>query len=157
MELLEMKKLIAFLTAVLVLSAFCGCSGPPVGFQDVENIAIVDFSFDDGNSKYSYSFDLENGVFTADCLDGTTEYVLEQEEIEAIRDSIVPAAQWPGDYRRSSTGYSYPQNYTIVMTYADGTNCVLKGTSSNGRKWPEGFNELKSTFDSIVQVRLESK
>lgn len=150
-----MKRIIAFLSLVLALSAFCGCSGPPVGFQDVEHIATVDFSFDDGIKKYSYSFDLQNGVLTADCLDGTTKYVLEQVEIEAIRNSIVPVAQWPGDYRHSSTGVNYPQNYTIIITYADGTECILKGTSANGKKWPEGFNELKSTLDGIVQARMD--
>ena len=150
-----MNKIITFLSLMLVISVFCGCSGPPVGYQDVQNIVTVDYSFDDGSSsKYIYSFDLEEGIFTADCLDSSTEYVLEQEEIDSIRNSFVPASGWPGDYRYSSAGLNYPQNYTIVITYADGTNCVLKGTSANGKKWPEGFDELRSTLDGIVQSRV---
>lgn len=43
----------------------------------------------------------------------------------------------------------------IIITYADGTECILKGTSANGKKWPEGFNELKSTLDGIVQARMD--
>ena len=148
-----MKRIIALLSLILVLSAFCGCSGPPVGFQDVENIATVDFMFDDGG-KYNYSFDLESGVFSADCLDESTEYVLEQTEIEAIRAAIEPAGKWPGDFRYSSAGYNYPQRYNMVITYADGTECVLTGVSSNGSNWPEGFEELKSTLDGIVQARV---
>ena len=146
-----MKRIITYISLILVISFLCGCS-KPVGFQDVENIVSVDFFFDDGG-EYNYSFDLEKGVFSADCLDESMEYTLEQTEIEAIRVAIEPARGWSGDYRHSSGGFNYLQRYSIVLTYADGTECVLNGTSANGRKWPDGFEELKSTLDDIVQAR----
>ena len=135
-----------------------GCSEPS-GFQDVENITSIDYYFDNGNNRYNYSFDLEKGVFyfcfDFEKLEDSPEYKLEKSENEAIRETLGPAGKWIGDYRYTSAGRNYPQSYNIVINFADGTNCVFKGTSANGKKWPKGFEELKSTLDGIVQKRVE--
>ena len=146
------KKAIVFLSVILVISILCGCSGP-TGFQDVKNISSVVYFYDDGDT-YNYSFDLEKGVFSADCLEAT-EYELDRSEIDAIRKSIEPVSKWNDDFKFSyiTPHYSYYHTYKIVIKYVDGTSCVLNGTSENGGKWPEGFVELKATLDGIVQAR----
>ncbi len=152
--------LIKVLVCSLILSVFllCGCVGPPVGYQDVENMTALDFSYDSGNRKYNYSFDLVRGVFCVHFENGDqedpVEYELAQTDIEAIRNSLRPAGKWTGDFHHSSPGLNYPHNYTIDITYSDDTDCVLKGVSANGSKWPEGFEELKSTLDGIVQAGM---
>ena len=153
MQMTGTKKAIFFISAILVVSMLCGCTGP-TGFQDVQNIAFVEYSYDDPE-KYNYSFDLDRGVFSADCLE-EPEYELEQSEIDAIRSSIEPAGKWDDDFKFSylTPHYSYYQSYNIVIKYADGTSCVLTGSSENGGKWPDGFVELKATLDGIVQSRL---
>ena len=150
---LHIKRLIGFMSLILVFSMLCGCGNSgQASFQDVENIVSVEFYYDNGR-EYNYSFDLEKGVLTSDSLKDSKEYVLEQEEIDAIRAAIVPAGKWTGDYKHGSSGLNYPERFNMTITYADGTSCSFKGESANGSRWPEGFNEMKSTFDDIVRAK----
>lgn len=150
---LHVNSLICFISLILVFSMLCGCGNSgQASFQDVENIVSVEFYYDNGR-QYNYSFDLENGILTSDTLDESGEYELEQEEIDVIRAAIVPAGKWTGDFRLGSGGLNYPERFNMTITYADGTSCFFKGESANGSRWPEGFTEMKSTFDDIVRAR----
>ena len=157
-----MRKISASISIILVFTILCGCSGisRPEGFQDVQNIISVDYQFGDfQNFDDHYSFDLERGVFrfTRDANRNSPEYELEQSEIETIRNSIKPTGVWNANYNYQSPGSHLSNHgdwlsYDIVITYADGTSCELKGESS-GEKMPKGFDELRSSFDSIVALR----
>ena len=134
--------------------------------QDVKNIVSVDYYFGKGTSHNYYSFDLERGVFRARTdlsridnkpLDDSPEYDLKQSEIDTIRNSIEPVRKWPFNYKHSSLGRNLPHYYEITINYADGTQHVFTGTSANGTEWPEGFEELRTTFDSIAFARLNEK
>ena len=62
-----MKK-IASLSMVLTFLFLCACSrlsepAGPVGFQNVGNIATVDYIYAVYGKEYNYSFDLDSGVF----------------------------------------------------------------------------------------------
>ena len=154
-----MKKICILIPLILIVSVLCGCSKPLV-MQDVENIVSVDFYFSEGN-EYNYSFDLEKGVFRTSAdkkpLDDSPEYELNQSEIDAIRNSIEPVRKWPYDYHYARLFARYlPRYYKLTINYADGTQLVFNG-SSDGTKWPEGFEELKETFDSIALERLYEK
>lgn len=153
-----MRRIIASISIMLVLTILCGCSGP-AGFQDVQNIVSVDYQFEGYQSFNHYSFDLKRGVFsfTHDSANNSPEYKLEQSEIETIRNSIKPAGMWSANYNYQSLGSHLSNHgdwlsYNIVITYADGTSCELQGNSS-GEKMPKGFDELRSAFDSIVALR----
>lgn len=160
-----MKKTNILLSLVLIFSMLCGCTRP-LAMQDVKNIVSVDYSFGKLNSYSYYSFDLEGGVFRARTdqaatankpLDDSPEYELKQSEIENIRNSIESVRKWPSDYKCAPLfGRYLPQYYKLTINYADGTECVFNG-SSDGAKWPEGFEELSETFDSIAFDRLKRK
>ena len=153
-----MRRIIVSISIILIITILCGCSGP-AGFQDVQNIVSVDYQFEGYQSFNHYSFDLENGVFsfTHNSTGDLPEYELEQSEIETIRNSIKPTGVWNANYNYQSPGSHLSNHgdrlsYDIVITYADGTSCELKGESS-GEKMPKGFDELRSSFDSIVALR----
>ena len=160
-----MKKTNILLSLILIFSLLCGCTRP-LAMQDVKNIVSVDYSHGKGGSYNYYSFDIERGVFRARAdiartdnnpLDDSPEYELKQTEIEAIRDSIEPVGKWPSNYKHSSLGKNLPHYYSLTIKYADGTQRVFTGTSANGTEWPEGFEELKRTFDGITFGRLYEK
>lgn len=154
-----MKKLYSLISLLFIFSILCGCSRP-LFLQDVNNIVTVDYSFNDGN-EYHYSFDLEKGSFHARLddkdLDASPEYELEQSEIDAIRNSIVPLKKWPFEYKKTALGLVRTQTYTIAINYADGSSRVFKGETADGAEWPEGFDELRTTFDGIALKRLKEK
>lgn len=152
------KVAIVILATMILLSLLCGCSGP-AGFQDVENIVSIAYSYNSYTSSNYYTFDLNRKVFGfshSSSQEDLEEYELEQTEIEAIRNAFVPVEKWVSDYQYKSLGGSIKNDnwkyYEIVINYADGTSCVLKGTSS-GEKMPKGFEELNSTLDGIVHSR----
>ena len=152
------KVVIAFLATMLFCFLLCGCNGP-AGFQNVENIVSIDYSYNSYTSSNYYTFDLDRKVFCfshSSTQENLLEYDLNQSEIEAIRNAFVPVEKWVSDYQYKSLGGSIKndnwQYYDIVINYADGTSCVLKGTSS-GEKMPKGFEELNSTLDGIVNSR----
>ena len=153
-----MRKILASISIILVLTILCGCSGP-AGFQDVQNIVSIDYQFEGYQTTNYYSFDLERGVFsyTNKSANNSPEYELEQSEVETIRNSIKLAGEWNVNYNYQSLGSHLSNHgdwlsYDIVITYADGTSCELKGNSS-GEKMPKGFDELRSAFDGIVALR----
>lgn len=157
--MLEMRKfIIVILSVIITFSLLCSCY-VPADFQDVENIVSIEYSYNNSTSINYYTFDLDRKVFCfghSSSEENLPEYKLEQSEIESIRSVFVPAGKWSPDYQNNSGG-GFPyndswQNYEIVINYADGTSCVLKGTSS-GEKMPKGFDEMRSTLDGIVRVR----
>ena len=152
------KVIIVILSVIISLSLLCGCYGS-TGFQNVENIVSIDYSYNSCNNSNYYTFDLDRKVCSfshSRSEDNLSEYELEQSEIEAIRNALVPAGKWNPDYQNNSGG-GFPQNdswqdYEIVINYADGRSCVLKGTSK-GKKMPKGFDELNSTLDEMIHIR----
>ena len=165
-------KRIVFLSMILMFSLLCGCSKPilpvrPAGFQDVENIATIDYIFTGPGYEYNYSFDLERGVFyfcyQFENLEDSPEYELEQSEIDAIRTAVERVEKWPGEYKNKplislGMGTWSGQACKIDIRYFDGTNCVfdgrVEGPDEENFEWPDGFEDLRSTFDGIVQNRL---
>ena len=164
----KMRRILASISIILVLTTLCGCSGPE-GFQDVQNIVSVDYQFE---SDY-YSFDLEKGVFSfthdadrasPDMIEQSEKYELDQSEIESIKSALEPAKNWAQHYKYSyfSTAMTRYYSYKIVIEYSDGTQCIMDGTSEssggwqNSRtKWPEGFEELKLLLDDLVESRMK--
>lgn len=165
-----MKK-IASLSMVLTFLFLCACSrlsepAGPVGFQNVGNIATVDYIYAVYGKEYNYSFDLDSGVFyfcyKYENMEDSPEYELEQSEIDAIKAAIAPAEKWPAEYKNRPVfigmGTIIEAGYNIDIKYTDGTNCVLVGSSTGADEesfiFPEGFEELRSTLDGIVEKRL---
>jgi len=164
-------KRIAVLSMILIFSLLCACSRPiepagPVGFQNVGKITTVEYIYAVYGKEYNYSFDLERGVFRFsyeyESLGDSPEYELEQSEIDAIRAAITPAEKWPAEYKKEPVfigmGTVTGATYKIDIKYTDGTVCVLDGRITGADEesliLPEGFEELRSTFDGIVEKRL---
>lgn len=157
-----MKKIIAILSMILAFSMLCGCLDSS-DFRDVNKITTIEFSYKDEESgNEHYLFDLERGVFSArlddESLEDSAVYELEQKETEVIRNAFVPSRKWKSNFIYEpgiNMGLTAPDPaYRIVIEYSDGTSSVLNGSSRNGEKWPEGFEDLKSTLDDIAMKRL---
>lgn len=146
---------------MLVIAMLCGCMETS-GFQDVNNIATIDYSFSDEYSEKHYLFDLDKGVLFAafgssERVEDCPELKLEKSEIETIRKLMAPSKTWNG-YKDKPLidldSRAVYHNYEIVIGYSDGTSWSLSGYSKNGAKWPKGFEQLKSTLDEIVEPKI---
>lgn len=151
-----MRKVIIFVLSV-IFAAFmlCGCSSAE-GFQDVQNITVIDFSCSPMSSEGNTRFDLENGVLY---FDDSKESALDPSEIESIRNAIAVAEKWDNHYHYEpfSLGRTAPFTYKITIEYCDGTSCEFEGYTLAGSldsaKWPKGFDEMRSTLEGIANLR----
>ncbi len=57
-----MRKILASISIILVLTILCGCSGP-AGFQDVQNIVSIDYQFEGYQTTNYYSIDLDLVIY----------------------------------------------------------------------------------------------